>query len=210
MTIISSTAAPACEPEDVGTTTSALRSYKVASAFVERPPRLLRRNSLDHGVIVPGIFGFLRFLDLEQIHVVKLPAVGTDRPFAKKRIIRRQLLHLVDDGFAVGRSAVQRIDRSQIMQGRAINAGLQSGRIAVVAARNEALAPCARLVIEVPIKRLGELQALSNFQAQRMNVAEIEHHRDHALTTAAYSELDRLLDRVDGIAAGVDQCDDLP
>src|ERR1700735_3664659 len=95
------------------------------------------------------------------------------------------------------------------MQGRAVNAGLQGGRIAVVVAWSEALAPCARFVIEVPIKRLGELQALRDFQAQRMNVAEVEHHRAHALTTGAYSELDRLLDRVDGVAASVDQCHDL-
>ena len=39
--------------------------------------------------------------------------------------------------------------------------------------------------------------------------AWLSHHRDHALTAGAYSELDRLLDRVDGIAAGVNQCDDL-
>src|SRR5882672_5897486 len=42
-----------------------------------------------------------------------------------------------------------------------------------------------------------------------MHIAEIEHGRDDALATALDAEFDGLLDRVDGVAARVDQSDDL-
>src|SRR5262245_20604857 len=47
-------------------------------------------------IVVPGPLTFLRFLDLEEIHVVDLAAVFPDRALAKQLVLGRHRLHLRD------------------------------------------------------------------------------------------------------------------
>jgi len=54
-----------------------------ALAFAERAGGFFRRDGRDQFVIVPGIFRFLRLLDLEQIGWKHLAAVGSDGALAK-------------------------------------------------------------------------------------------------------------------------------
>jgi hypothetical protein len=58
---------------------------------------------------------------------VDLVAVGADRALAEQRIVGRRILHLGDDGPAVG-IALQRGHRLEVMQHGAIDAGLHHRR----------------------------------------------------------------------------------
>src|SRR5258706_5040495 len=141
------------------------RLQKITAALAKRTPRLLWRNRLDDFVVVPGIFRLVRLLDLKQVHIVQLPAIGADRSLAEQRIIRRQLLHLVHDSLAVGR-AFEGIHGAQVVKNDAIDAGLHRCGIAIPVSRSEALTPGPWRFVQIPIERLGELQALRDFQSK--------------------------------------------
>ena len=65
------------------------------------------------------------------------------------------------------------------------------------------LAEGARAVVEVPVERLGQRQALRGFQPQRVHVADEHQHCRQRDLAAAQAELARLLDAVDGVPPGI-------
>ena len=73
----------------------------------------------------------------------------------------------------------------------------------------EALGERARLVVQVPVERLGEDQALRGLQAERVHVGEEHEQAGEVLAALDDAELGRLLDRVGRVAAGVGEADDL-
>ena len=73
----------------------------------------------------------------------------------------------------------------------------------------EALGEGARLVVEVPIKGLGQVQALRLLQAERVHVGDEDQQAGELLAALDDAELGGLLDRVDRVAAGIGEADDL-
>ena len=71
----------------------------------------------------------------------------------------------------------------------------------------EAGGPFARGVVLIPVERLGQLQALRGLGAQRMDVGDEHQQRGQRLARLGDAEFRRLLDRVDGIAAGIGEAD---
>ena len=72
-----------------------------------------------------------------------------------------------------------------------------------------ALGPGAAGVVQVPVPGLGQEQALGGLQAERIDVGGEHQQAGETLATLDDAELGRLLDRVDGVAAGIGEPDDL-
>ena len=72
----------------------------------------------------------------------------------------------------------------------------------------EACGPCARLGVLVPVPAVGQVHALRGLQAQRVDVVD-EDQQAGQLHRLGDAELVGRLDRVDGVAAGVGQAQDL-
>src|SRR6266516_3928827 len=85
---------------------------------------------------------------------------------------------------------------------------MDHARIDALVLRREFLGKLAVDIIRVPIPRLGEDQTLGDRQAKRLDVADEHEQSGKLLPTLDDAELGRLLDRIDGIAAGVRQPDD--
>jgi hypothetical protein len=100
------------------------------------------------------------------------------------------------------------VDRLQVVQETGVDARLHHGRHLAAVQGAKALGPGARAVVHVPVEGFGQLQALRRLQAQAVDVAE---HQQAGQLLAALddAELGGLLDRVDGVGAGVGQADDL-
>jgi hypothetical protein len=62
----------------------------------------------------------------------------------------------------------------------------------------EALGEGARAVVEVPVEGLRELQALRDFEAERVDVGDEQQQRGELLSAARDAEFMRLLDGNDG------------
>ena len=137
-----------------------------------------------------------------------IAAVGADRALAEQRIVGRHFLHLGDHGLAVG-SAFQRRDRLQIMHDRRIDAGLHHGREFARPLGLPALGPGAVGVVHVPIPCFGQNQTLRDFQSERINVGDEHQQAGEMLAAGGDAEFGALLDRIDGVAAGIGQPDDL-
>src|SRR3972149_1855124 len=67
-----------------------------AIALGDGPEGLVGRDGGADLVVVPGVLGLGRLLDLEQVGGVDLPAVGPDHTLAEERVVGRRLLHLRD------------------------------------------------------------------------------------------------------------------
>ena len=136
-----------------------------------------------------------------------LAAVLADATLAEQRIVGRHLLHLGDHLRRV--VALQRLDGLQVMQHGRVDARLDHGGHVALVLRGEALREGARCVVAVPGERLGEDQALRRLQAERMHVRDEHQQPGEVLPALDDAELGRLLDRVDRIAAGIGEADDL-
>ena len=68
--------------------------------------------------------------------------------------------------------------------------------------------PGASLVVQIPVEGVERHDALRCLQAERRNALQIEDQRDDLLLLAEI-ELGGLLDRVDGVAAGIGEPDHL-
>ena len=178
------------------------------SPSVHRPEGLVGRDRGADLVVVARALRLGRLLHLEQVGRVDLAAVGADRALAEQRVVGRHRLHLRDDlGAVVGLGG---LDRLQVVQHRRVHAGLHHRRVlAAVGLRAKRLRPGAGLVVQVPVEGLGEDQALRGLQAQRVDVGDEHQQAGEVLAALDDAELGRLLDRVDGVAAGVGQADDL-
>ena len=73
----------------------------------------------------------------------------------------------------------------------------------------ELLPPRPRLVVHVPVERLGEDQPLRRGQAEPVHVGEEDEQARHVLPALDDAELRRLLDRIGRVAARVGEPDDL-
>ena len=135
--------------------------------------------------------------------------------------VLRARVPLPNSGSSVGSSFIfattfvpvvglQRFDRLQVVQHRRVDAGLRpSSASRPCAAWRSAWRPRARLVVQVPVERLGQQQALRLVETERVHVGQ-EHEQPGELLAALHdAELGALLDRVDRVGAGVGQADDL-
>src|SRR6185312_15621520 len=75
--------------------------------------------------------------------------------------------------------------------------------------RREALAEFARLVVHVPVERLGEGEALRRRQSERMHVGDEHQQAGEALAALDDAEFSGLLDRVRRVAPRIRKADDL-
>ena len=169
-----------------------------------RPARRDRRDQL---VVVPRTLGLGGLLDLEEVHVVHLAAVGADVALAEHRVVplgRLQLRHHL-----VGIVGAGRLDGVQVGERRGIEAGLHLGRHLALELLGEALGEGAGLVVEVPVEGLGQAQPLGALEAERVHVGDEDQQAGELLAALDDAELGRLLDRVDGVAAGIGEPDDL-
>src|SRR5712691_2943274 len=176
-------------------------------AFVQRPESLIGRNGRANLVIVVRALRLRGLLDFHQIRRMKLAAFHAHSALTEERIVRRQFLHLGDHLGAV--VAFQRLDRLEVVRDRRIHARLDHGRILAVVRRGDALGEGAGLVVQVPVEGLCEDQPLRLFEAEAMDVRQEHQQPREILPALDDAELGRLLDRVDGVAPGVRQADDL-
>ena len=110
---------------------------------------------------------------------------------------------------AVGILAARRLHRLQVVQHAGIDAGLHHGRHVAVVLFGEPLRPLARLVVEIPVEAFGQHQALRGLETQRMHVGEEHQKPGQRLAALGDAEFGGLLDRVDGVAAGIGEADHL-
>ena len=97
---------------------------------------------------------------------MNLAAVGANRTSAEQRIVGRHFLHLRDHGAAVVRITAERFQCLEVMDQRGIDAGLDHRRRVLLVLFVEALGEGAGLVVHVPVKGLGEVQALRDLQSE--------------------------------------------
>ncbi len=138
--------------------------------------------------------------------IVDLAPVRQDLPLAEQGIVGRHLLHLGDDLAAVLHVA-DRIDRLEIMQRGGIDPGLHHGRVAPAVAVGPALGPRPRARRQVPIERLGDIEALGGRKPQRLDVRDHGRQTDQDLAALLQLELRRLLEGIGGVGAAVRERD---
>ena len=93
------------------------------------------------------------------------------------------------------------------MHHRGILAGLDHRRHAFLEVE-ETLRPGARVVVQVPVETFGQVHRLGGLEAERMHIGD-EHQQASQLLLGRDAEFSRLLDRIDGVAAGICQADNL-
>src|SRR5690349_3740747 len=76
----------------------------------------------------------------------------------------------------------------------AVHPGLRAAWHLPAITSREPARPGAGLVIEVPVKRLRQLQPLSGLQAKTVHIRDKKRHGDQALTAATDAEFSGLLD----------------
>ena len=130
-------------------------------ALGQRPEGLLARGGGDQLVQVPGIAGFGRRLDLEQVGRVDRAAIGADGAGAEGVVVARHRLHPVHrlDAAGLGRRDAHIGHRLQVVQHRAVAAGRHHGRRAVLVLRPDPLGQRPGAVVEVPVEALGQQSA---------------------------------------------------
>src|SRR5262249_8866962 len=132
--------------------------HELATTLVERTECLLRGDRRADLVVIPGVLGLGRLLDLDEIRGMNLAPVRANGPLAEERIVGRHLLHLGDDLGAV--VALERLDGFQVVQGPRVDARVDHRRMNLPVALGEALGEGTRLVVHVPVEGLGEGQPL--------------------------------------------------
>src|ERR1700733_6567549 len=144
--------------------------YQWTFAFSDRTEGLIAGDRRKYLVVVPGIFGFGRRLDLNQKHVVNHAPILANDPSPREEIVDRHFTHLGEHRLAVGSS--HGLDGFQVMRHGRVNSCMSHGwhRFAPL---EEPLRPRPRIVIEVPIEPLDESQALRNRQTHAVNVRDI-------------------------------------
>src|SRR5258707_382882 len=95
------------------------------------------------------------------------------------------------------------------MRDGGVDAGMDHGRMSAAVGGSEFPGERAVGIARVPIPSLGQHQTLGYLEAERMNIADINQHAREFLAALHDAELRCLLDRVDGIAAGIREPDDL-
>jgi hypothetical protein len=90
----------------------------------------------------------------------------------------------------------------------ALDASLREGGRAADAAL-KALRERAGLVVQIPIEWRRKLQALRRLETKAVHVGEEDEEAGEFLAAFDETELGPLLDRIDGIAAGIGEADDL-
>ena len=100
-------------------------------------------------------------------------------------------------------------DRLEIVKHGGVHSSLNHGRIFAAVADREALRECPRLVVEVPVECGAQRQALRGLQTESVNIGQEYEQSGEPLAALDDPELGGLLDRVDGVAAGVGEPDHL-
>ena len=101
------------------------------------------------------------------------------------------------------------MNSQSIVHDRRIDAGLNHRRHPAVVALGEALRPGAGLVVQIPVEAGGQHQPRRDLKAQRVDVGQEQQQTGQTLATLGDAEFRRLLDGVDGIAAGIGHADHL-
>src|SRR4029453_3736246 len=200
-------AAPLPAPRPVPGPVATLLLDELASTLIKGAESLLSGDGRPDLVVVPWILRLRRLLDLDQIRRVNLAPVRANSSLAEERIVGRHLLHLGDDLGAV--VALERLDGLQIVERPRVDAGVDHRRMDLPVALGEALREGARLVVQVPVERLGERQPLRLVETERVDVREKHQEPREALAALDDAKLGALLDGVRGVAAGIGQADDL-
>ncbi len=122
-------------------------------------------------------------------------------PFAKHHIVRRDRLHLVGDSAPGGLRLLDthRCGGLQDVQRGGIGPSLKHGRFLTAESGCEPIRKMASVVVEVPVKRLGERDALARCQAKRFYIAGGEYQPDKL--DAGQAKLCLLLDAIGRVAA---------
>src|SRR5688572_17939553 len=95
------------------------------------------------------------------------------------------------------------------MQHGGIDARVDHRRMDAFVALCKAFGERTRLIVHVPVERLGEEQALRVEQAQSVDIDYAYEQPGEVLATLDDAELRRLLDRIGGVAARVGEPHDL-
>jgi hypothetical protein len=181
--------------------------HQRAVTLVERTERLVGRDRRTQLVVIVRALGLARRLDLEEVGRMQGATVDARRALAEERILGGPGLHLRDRLSSI--VGVDLVDGFQVIEDHGIHAGMVRGRIDALVRGGEALRPRARLVVHVPVEGLGQQQALRGREAEAVDIAAEDEQARQALPALPDAELGRLLDRVDGVAAGVGQADHL-
>src|SRR6266542_2157823 len=121
---------------------------------------------MENFIVVPWSFRFVRRLDLDKVHGMHHATVLTYLPFGEK-IIDRQLPHLGRDSVSVRRPCG--LYRLEIVQHRRIGPGLNHPGHTLIALE-EPPRPRTSCVIEIPIKRRGEYEAVCGSQTESVHI----------------------------------------
>ena len=121
-------------------------------------------------------------------------AVRLDAALAEQRVVGRQFLHFGDDLGAIMRIAAERFQRLEVMQQARIDPGMHHGRHAVIFhALLKSLREGPARVVEVPVERFGEIEALRGVETERVNVGDEQQQRRELLAAGSDAELGGLL-----------------
>src|SRR5580704_14738738 len=139
---------------------------------------------------------------------MNLAAIGADRALAEQRVVCWHLLHFGNDNLAI-RGALKFGDRLQVLRDRRVNAGVNHSREFAGMLGLPALSPRAVSIIHVPIPGFGQHEALRYLQTKSIDVADEHQQPSKMLAACRDAELRALLDRIDGVAAGIGEADNL-
>jgi len=132
---------------------------------------------------------------------VDVPAIGPHHATLGEDVVHRHGAHLRRDRQRLIRAG--RVDRREVVPHRAVDAGLVLARHRAAMAVREPLGEGPRLVVAVPVPRLGRHHALRGGEAQRLHVVDVDEHADQPLALPRQAEFAGLLDGVDGIRPGI-------
>ncbi len=116
-------------------------------------------------------------------------------------------LHPIDDARAA-RVGTGRGQRVQPRQHGGIDARVVHRRHRAAGPLGEAAAPPAGRVVQVPVEGFRQQQALRRFEAKAVDVGQEDQQTRQRAAVAENAELTRLLDRGDGVVAGIGETDD--
>ena len=137
-----------------------------------------------------------------------LAAIGADAAAAKALVLGGDRLHLGNRAGAIGlqRRHAHLLGGLQVVQYRRIIAGMHHRRAAAWHTGNELVGKRAAALIQIPIKALGQRQALAHVQPQRMHIGQEHQQAGHPHLDAEFLDL---LDGVDGVRTGIGQAQHL-
>jgi len=136
-------------------------------------------------------------------------AVLADGDVAEQFVLALEFLHLRHRIFRVVAAGGRH--RIEIGERGGIDAGLVAARHLAVHARpcRKSLGERAGVLVHVPVKRFEQLQPLRDLQAHAVHVVDEQQKRHHGLAAGLDAEFASLLDRIDGVAAGIGEPDHL-